>query len=316
MKRRQFLIRAVVVAGAVGGGFWLKDNVLWPAPRARFQALPQWVDLDSKRLPVPVVKARLGGRTVNALIDSGAQYSVVDSRLAASLAQEGIGTRRFDIPMLAYGIGGQAQVGKGVRLPLSIAGVDTDWIQLAILDLGPLASADGMDIGLIIGRDLMRQMVVELDLRRHRMRLSDPADWQAAPNLHPIPVRMSGDALAMDVTFETERVVAVLDTGASSEFALSLPVATAAGLMQGRPQTTGRSMVLGGMTDAVRVEVRFIRFGGEELEFVEVPVFAASALPNYPDALLGIEAFAGRELAIDLGRESFYLSRELDLTIG
>ena len=40
------------------------------------------------------------------------------------------------------------------------------------------------------------------------------------------------------------------------------------------------------------------------------------ALPNFPDGLVGMEAFEGRRAALDLGAGRLLISRQLDLTIG
>ena len=49
----------------------------------------------------------IAGQSVRALIDSGAQYSVIDAGLFDALGL----TKAFDLPLLAYGVGGRAQMG-------------------------------------------------------------------------------------------------------------------------------------------------------------------------------------------------------------
>jgi hypothetical protein len=49
---------------------------------------------------------------------------------------------------------------------------------------------------------------------------------------------------------------------------------------------------------------------------VSVGVFDQPPLPNFPGGLVGMEAFAGRRMAMDLGAGALFVSRPLDLTVG
>ena len=317
MRRRSFLLNAAGLAAVVTGGLWLKDNVLWRRPQPAFDAQSPWIALEQPALSLPVIRVMVAGQPVLALIDSGAQYSVIDKALAERLTTAGHIGKTFDMPMLAYGVGGQAQVGRGTTLLLEMAGLKVPALRTAILDLGPLArDADGPGVELIIGRDLLREAVVEMDLPRRRVRFLDPQIWQAEPDMRVVATKPVGDALGVEVSVEGAVVTAVLDTGASSLLSLSEAVATEAGILDGRPEEAGQSLVLGGVAKARWVEVQTLTFGDEMRRNARVAVFGNSPLPNYPDALLGIEAFRGRKLALDLGRKALFVEGQLDLTIG
>lgn len=109
---------------------------------------------------------------------------------------------------------------------------------------------------------------------------------------------------------------AVVDTGFSSLIALSQGAAEAAGLLDGRAETAGSSIVLGGVARARVIEARTVTFGEDLWREVATPVFADSPLPNYPDALLGVAAFEDREVTLDLGRGRLHVAPMMDLTIG
>ena len=55
------------------------------------------------------MRVRIAGREVTALIDSGAQYSVIDRALVEALGL----TTFFDMPLVAYGVGGSRRSGAG-----------------------------------------------------------------------------------------------------------------------------------------------------------------------------------------------------------
>ncbi|WEK58434.1 MAG: aspartyl protease family protein [Candidatus Brevundimonas phytovorans] len=314
MRRRSFLIRAGAVAAAVGGGLWLKDHVIWRRPRLTFPegGSSGWLAFVVKDAATPTVRVRIAGREVTALIDSGAQYSVIDRALVEALGL----TTFFDMPMVAYGVGGQPQVGRGVTLDLGMGALTLAGLRAAILDLGPIADEAGLGAPLVLGQDLLGQAVLDLDLKRRRARLVDPAAYVVSPALRPVPVKRSGTALTAEVTVEGAVMRAVIDTGFSALIALSQGAAETAGLLDGRAETAGSSIVLGGVARARVIEAKTVTFGDDLWRGVATPVFASSPLPNYPDALLGIEAFVDREVALDLGQGRLHLSPLMDLTVG
>ncbi|MGH7028527.1 pepsin/retropepsin-like aspartic protease family protein [Brevundimonas sp.] len=314
MRRRSFLIRAGAAAAAVGGGLWLKDHVIWRRPALRFPdgGTSGWSPFVVHDAATPTVRVRIAGREVTALIDSGAQYSVIDRALVEELGL----TSFFDMPMVAYGVGGQPQVGRGVTLDLTIGSLSVGGLRTAILDLGPLAAEAGLSAPLVLGQDLLGEAVLDLNMKGRRARLADPADHVVSPALRPVPVKRSGTALSAEVTVEGAVIRAVIDTGFSSLISLSQGAAETAGLLDGRAETAGSSIVLGGVARARVIEARTVTFGDDLWRGVRTPVFADSPLPNYPDALLGVAAFEDRDVSLDLGRGRLHVSPQMDLTVG
>ena len=314
MRRRSFLIRVGAAVAAVGGGLWLKNHVIWRRPRLTFPegGTSGWMPFVVADAATPTARVRIAGREVTALIDSGAQYSVIDRALVEALGL----TTFFDMPMVAYGVGGQPQVGRGVTLDLTAGSLSVGGLRAAILDLGPLAEAAGLGAPLVLGQDILGEAVLEMDLKRRRARLVDPAGYEVSPALRSVPVKRSGTALTTEVTVEGAVIRAVVDTGFSSLLALGQSAAEAAGLLDGRPETAGSSIVLGGMAPARVIEAKTVTFGDDLWRSVGVPVFADGPLPHAPDALLGVAAFADRQVALDLGRGRLHVSPQMDLTVG
>ena len=314
MNRRNLLIRAAGLAAVVGGAWWARETLFWPAPKLAFaeDGATPWLPY-ARRANVPTVAIRVGGLDVIALIDTGAQYSVIDRGLVERLPVPD--RSMFDMPLIAYGVGGGTQMGRGTSVEAVLPGLTIGGLRAAILDLGPLASAAGLNTPLILGRDVLEHLVLAVDPDRRHVRLIERDAFVRPPDLMPTPVRRSGGGLIAEVTIEGVTVDAVVDTGASSMLALDTATARAAGLMDGRPRTSGTSLVLGGATQAAVVEARTVTFADRLYREVQVGIFDQPPLPNFPGALVGMEAFAMRRAAFDLGTGTLHLSQPLDLTV-
>ena len=314
MNRRSLLIRAAGLAAVVGGAWWARETLFWPAPDLTFDAggATPWLPY-ARRATVPTVRVQIGGREIIALIDTGAQYSVIDRALVAALPPQQ--RPLFDMPLVAYGVGGGTQMGRGTSVDVRLPGLLIGELRAAILDLGPLASEAGLNTPLILGRDVLEHLVLALDPGRRHVRLIARDSLVRPPDLAPAVVRRSGGGLIAQVTVEGVTVDAIVDTGASSLLALDKATAQAAGLLNGRPQEVGTSLVLGGAMRAAVLEARTVTFADHLYHRVQVGVFDQPPLPNFPGALLGMEAFSGRRAALDLGAGTLHVSQPLDLTV-
>jgi predicted aspartyl protease len=314
MNRRNLLIRAGLLAGGLGGAWWLRENVLWRDPGVAFpeDGSSGWLPYDEPRASVPTVLVDVAGQSIRALVDSGAQYSVIDRGLFDLLGLD----RAIDLPLVAYGVGGGAQMGRGTTLSLGVGALRIEKLRTAILALGPLAMRDGLSAPLILGQDLLGETVLELDTVGHRLRFLRPDDHVLPTDVRPIAVTRRGTALSTQVTVEGATIQAVVDTGASALLALGRDAAVGAGLLDGRPTRRTSSIVLGGAIAAEVALARTVTVGDRLYRDAEVPIYADVSLPGLPDALLGMEAFEGRTLVMDLGRGQLHVADGQGVTVG
>lgn len=315
MNRRNLLLRAAGLVAVAGGAWWARDHLVWPKPRLEFgpDGATPWLPY-ARRSVTPTVRVTLEGRSLLALIDSGAQYSVIDRGLFESLPPRD--RSLFDMPLVAYGVGGGTQVGRGASLDVELPGLTVRGLRAAILNLGPLASEDGLQTPLILGQDVLGEAILALDPKKRYARLLKREVFVRPPDMVEALVSKQGSALTTVLTVEGREVRAVIDTGASGLLGLSRDTAEMVGLLDGRPQRGGTSLVLGGAMRSTLVEARTVTFADHVYERVEVGVFDQPPLPNFPGGLLGMEAFADRRLALDLGKGRMHVSQPLDLTVG
>ena len=315
MNRRNLLIRATGLALVAGGAWWARDHLIWPRPDLTFadgHATP-WSPY-ARAANVPTIRATIEGGDIIALIDTGAQYSAVDRAFFAEMGQRQ--RSMFDMPMLASGVGGGSQVGRGTLLDIDLPGLRIGGLRTAILDLGPLAAREGLATPLILGRDVLENLILALDADRRHVRLITRQAFIAPADMIQADVMRDSGALSAQVTVEGHPLQAVIDTGSSALLSVSQSSATGVGLLDGRPRRSGVSLVLGGAMQSDIVEARTVTFAEELYHRVQVGVFEQPPLPSFPQGLVGMEAFVGRRAALDLGAGRMLISRQLDLTVG
>ena len=236
ISRRSLLGQAGLLVVA-GGGLWLlRDKVLWPAPQPAFDpdvGGSGWLPL-VQGLSVPVIEATVNGEAVRALVDSGAQATVVDKALAERLDL----MNPLSVPMIAFGISGAPQTGRGANLQVTLGGLTLAGLRAAALDLGPLGAlrGDGAPVSLVIGQDVLKTVVLDLDLPQERLSFQSPEAHVPPPGARAVPSRTRGKELYTNVTVEGVTLEVAVDTGLSSALALSEDIALSTGLLApGRP---------------------------------------------------------------------------------
>ena len=310
--RRGFLTRALILAGGLGGAWLLRDQVIWPDPVTEFAGTDSgWLDFATPRDRLPTVAATLNGVEIRALIDSGAQYSALDAELAQRLEA----ASAWAPPMVAYGAGGNPQMGRAARIDVGVGTMRLPGLKTTVLDLGPIADAEGLNTPLILGHDVLAQMIVEIDVPGRRVRLSPPG---APPpsDASLVPTRARSRALMATVVVEGSPVEVVVDTGASGVLTLGEDQAERIGLLDGRALETGRSVVLGGVIEARLATARTLTLGARTLNDVTVAIYASQSLPGFPEGLLGLGAFDDRIMRLDIGGAGLWTRPAADLTVG
>lgn len=296
--RRAFLINAAVLAG--GGAFvwYARDHILWSAPQTKFalNGSSGWLPFARQGEVLPTVQATVNGKTVSALLDSGAQYSVIDRALAYELA-----LKQSYAPLLAVGVGGDSQLGRGVTVDVKVGALTLSQLKAGVLDIGPLANRRGLGTPLILGQDVLHQVVADIDFPNRRLMLAAPKAHVMPAGAKPAKVHAQGRALATSLWVNGHAVEAVVDTGASMVLALARNVAEEVGLLtKGKPRY-GSSVVLGGELAGELVTAQQVAFGGVTFYDVQVLLFPAQHIPGFPRGLLGAGALKRFRTIIDQG---------------
>ena len=299
MLTRRSLFSQMTLLGAGALGFLaLRKHVLWPTPDVVFpqgRASTGWLPLPFHR-PLIELPAAIEGFPVRVLVDSGAQYSVVDRALAERLKLP----TATGLPILAYGVSGAPTLGHTVRASMQVAGLALSGLRAAVLDLGHVAELTGAGFEAILGRDLLSQVVTDVDYPRRRVAFHRPDAYRPPAGSVLAPVRSDGGALMASVSIEGAPPIEVLvDTGATGDLALTERAAEAAGLLSGRLVGDAPSVSLGGMGRDRLVHVSEVGFAGLELRNVPVHVFTPGAGAPAPNGLLGVGILQAFRVGLD-----------------
>lgn len=284
--RRGLLARLGLLATAGGALFMVRDRLPWPPLAPRFDNGRQtpWLPLPEHGGLIDIA-ASANGVPIRAVVDSGAQFSAIDRDLAQRLQLP----RTVAAPILAYGVSGQPSLTHTVRFDLAVPGLAVPGLRAAALGLSAISSAAGRDFQLLIGRDVLRHVVLEADFPRARARFLARETFRPARDALHIPLKRKGGAPMVPVQVEGAPPLDVLvDTGASGLLALSQNAARAAGLLApGRQIDSAHSVSLGGLSLNRMVRASSVQVGGLTLRDADVQVYTPAANAPAPSGLLG-----------------------------
>jgi predicted aspartyl protease len=293
------------LAAAAGGLFLVRDRLPWPPLSPHFA---NGRDTPWQRIPpggLIDIEASVNGAPIRAIVDSGAQFSAVDRALSEQLGLP----RNMTAPMLAFGVSGGPILTHTVRLDLALPGLTVAGLRAAVLELASVAQVTGRDFSLLIGRDVLRHVVVEADFPLRRTRFLTRGAYVPPPDARTLPLKDTGRGPTLAVQVEESPPLDVLvDTGAAGVLALSESAAQKAGLLAaGRVVSQAHSVSLGGLSLDRRVTARTVRAGGLALQNVDVQIYRPAANAPAPSGLIGTGLFSRYRMALDLGGGRLHL---------
>lgn len=304
--RRAFLRQLAILGAGAGGYLFVRQQLAWPTPEVVFDpgGWSGWIGLPEAGGLI-AFPARVGGAAIQAVVDSGAQYSAIDAGLAERLSLPAA----TPLPMVAFGVSGAPSLTRAVRVDADLCAFSVKGLRAAILNLQPLSALTRQPFSLLLGRDFLRAVVVEADFPGRRAAVFAPARWTPPAQARAVAVRSQAGGMMVEVRIEQGPPVEVmLDTGATGALALSETTARAAGLLDGRPMRFRRSVTLGGVAVDGVATARRLEFAGRALDDVEVQIYRPAANAPVPNGLLGLGVLERYRLALDLAGPRLFLT--------
>ena len=225
------------------------------------------------------VPVQLNGRTLDFLLDSGFESSVLDPATAAALHITATSQHQESAP------GGAVQTASIPGLILTVAGLTLPPATLQTVDLSGFAPFFGHHADGVLGYDFFARFVLVLDYATPRLTLCDAAHFSAAPAAHSLPLDLATKQpyISAQITGSDGKVVPAsleIDTGKVAPFSLSAAFARRTGLFAG-PRAPGvfavRGVSLGGDTQAWLLRARSLQLAGFTLERPQMGVAEENA---------------------------------------
>ena len=197
------------------------------------------------------------------MLDSGASSTVLDRRFASSLGLSQMGD------LTGQGAGGSTQysVVKGMTVQLG----DLSWNggDAVAIDLSAVEKQVGHPLPIVLGGELFRDAVVEIDFKRRRIAFHNPSSYRAAPNARAVALTPAGENQAISVLVEGRPAKLVFDLGNAGAVDLFPRFWEQPGFVGNRRTSTTFAGGVGGMSVQKVTMIRTIALGGAT--FRDVP---------------------------------------------
>jgi predicted aspartyl protease len=210
-----------------------------------------------------LIPAAVNGVDVPVMLDSGAETTVLDRAFAESLGIRPSGR------VAAVGTGGRevAELASGVTV--RIGAVELRDMTVALLDLKPIAAAIGRPLPVVLGKEVLNALTVQLDFADRTISFHDPQRFQAPADALAVPVSNVAGLHAIPASIEGgEPVLMDFDLGNGQPLLISPSYWKAHGMMSDRPTSKGLSGAVGGIRSRSVATVRTLTIGGVTLRDV------------------------------------------------
>ncbi|MCU6453294.1 aspartyl protease family protein [Sphingomonas sp. A2-49] len=250
VSRRSLIARLLGFGAAAAMG---KPGLATIAPHLvgqwNFGRLPlDWQPLEVATGDTLLVKARVAGSPVEAVLDSGSGASIIDLSLAQTLGLANVERRTIS------GLGGKAPV-RLIRDVDVLFGNRTRRLPFAVVaDLSALSAAFGRRINMLLGADMFVENCIALDFGQRQFALMPTGSFPGGADWTPVALGHGAkQELYVSASIGgSSPVPLMIDLGSSAALMLSSTYVDAHGLTRGRATSTA---ALGGVEGVATVDV-------------------------------------------------------------
>lgn len=206
------------------------------------------------------IPAAVNGAETHVMLDSGAEATVLDKAYAESLGikptaiVDAVGTGGRDVAELASGV------------TIRVGAVELRDMTVAIMDLKPIAAALGRPLPVVLGKEVLNVLTVQLDFAGKTITFHDPARFQPAPGAVAVPVTNVSGLHAIPASIEGGKPVLMdFDLGNGQPLLVFPTHWKAQGMLADRPTSKGLSGAVGGMRTRNVATVKSLTLAGVTL---------------------------------------------------
>lgn len=231
---------------------------LYAFPDQRAKTQPLAFELYAgTRINIP---AAVNGAQTTVMLDSGAETTVIDKAYAETLGikptavVEAVGTGGRDVAELASGV------------TIRIGEVELRDMTVALMDLKPIAAAIGRPLPVVLGKEVLNALTVQLDFAGKTITFHDPARFQPDPGFVAVPVSNVSGLHAIPASIEGRAPVLMdFDLGNGSPLLIFPSYWKPQGMLADRPTSRSLSGAIGGMRQRSIAVVRSLTLAGATL---------------------------------------------------
>lgn len=246
-----------------------------------------------------VFRARIGEREVWALLDNGADRTLIDMETARDA---GFKLGGGNTPVFAAGGGSLASQWVS-DVPVSIAGQFEARMPMLALDMRAASKILGYHIELVLGADALAHMALKIDPFARTFHLTQTGRMEGVTTADAIPMR--GKRALFEVRIGGKPATVAIDLGSNGALSLSQGAWTRMGAT-GKHLGTGTATGATGKTYDVEVmQVPAVMFGRHTLRQVDVAI--EEPRPGVGDGIVGMEILGRFIIVMDLGAGKLWL---------
>jgi hypothetical protein len=259
------------------------------------------------RLFLPVV---INGHPAVAMLDSGASATVLDRRFAASLGLKSQGD------LTGQGAGGSTAYGVVHGVDLTLGDLTLRGSTAVAIDLSAVERQIGHPLTVILGGELFRDAVVDIDFQGHRLAFRDPAAYQAPKGVPAAALTPAGENQAIAAVVEGRPAKLLFDLGNGSALALFPRFWGRPEFLAGRRTSTLLTGGVGGMSVEKLAMVAELTLGGVAFQALPAALESAGssedARSGQLDGNLGMAVLSRFHLIIDFPHARVLLAPPFD----
>jgi hypothetical protein len=263
-----------------------------------------WIDFELFRDKI-FIPAQINGHPIKLLLDSGADITVIDSRFAKTMAIKSSGT----LPV--QGGGGQATLQLASNFKIELGNLKLQRMTAGVIDLAEVATAIGKPLPLILGKEVINPLVIDIDFQRHRIAFRDPDQFSSPDGAVRVPLGRHGGKRTVAVSVESHPAVPFdFDLGAEEPLQVYSSYRDGEHLLGGRPESLTLSGGVGGIIKVKVATLKSIAIAGIPMTAVpsEFPDAADNAMNSDQTAgNLGLPIFSRFRLITDYPHDALWL---------
>lgn len=300
---RRGALGAVAVPSIIAfvGGFRVAARV----ENAAVERTAMWIPFRIDRLRLIEIDIRINGARASAVLDTGATRTALDRSFAARV---GIAVREG---FRGNGLTGALAGGLLKDVVIEIGERPLPALDAAVLDLSDISAALGRQVDLVLGQEMFRESLVEIDFPCNRLRLQasgTQVDYSAplslgatSDRLRTLPVELAGEVAAQ----------AALDLGSNVPLYVSPALAERHRLLDQLPTSTSASAGAEGIETSEIAVLPSLTIAGTKLD--NVPVQIPRRWRFASDVLVGLPILSRFRLALDFSHSRAWLDPEESL---